>query len=469
MTLKIDILAKLDETTALVAETKALVEQLPDDEGEPEPEPATLVQAGDDLQAAMNGGGVLQLAQEADFGKVGGFGFTTPSTSLIGLGNNAVLGTRGPVFRCGLGFQGGRLEALEVRVSEYDQSMLRFGINGTEQDTVLKTPRNLRFLRVTVPEFRGKRAFEINAADVEIEDCSVRDVFAPAGVDSQAVWIFNTPGSIHVKNCYLEAASENLMVGGDKIKLVDARPTNILIEDSVFTKPLAWKTAGTPKVKTLLELKDGWDVIIRRCLLSHSWKSGQDGFGFTFTPSQGGRVKVRVEECEMWEVGSICNITGQDQGGYYPNEPRSQIHFVGGKYRTNKAGMGGRGVFALITHGPESVIVENVQISNDGSSFILIGDGKPIDRLHVLGCAWDYGTYGIFINGYSHGDNSLGVIKDFRVEGCTIRGAHSAFKARFPNNTYVSMMTEAQEREKVRMVEDDPIAQIAQWATEYQL
>lgn len=441
---------------------------------EPQPEPDVIVlKAGDDLQAALDKGGNFQLEKTADFGKTGGFLLKVANTYLQGLENNTILGSGAPAIRCGLGYQGGKFDAIKFKVTEYDQSMLRFGINGTEQDTVIKTPRDFRFTRISIPEFRGKRAFEINAADVVFENCDVHDIYAPAGVDSQAIWFFNTPGNLHIKNCYLEAASENFMCGGDRIKLTDARPTNLLIEDSEFSKPLAWQTAGAPKVKNLFELKDGWDVVIKNCTFTNCWKSAQDGYGFTFTPSQGGRVKVRVENCTMSNVSAICNITGQDQGGYWPNEPRTQVHIIGGSYNTNKANNGGTGRFALITHGPESVIVEGATITHDGSSFIAIGDSKIIDKLHVLNCTWNYGSYGIFINGAVNGDNSAGVIKDFKVEGCTIRGASSAFKTRFPNNTYVSLMTRSQEETitRRRIDEEDLASELkrrAEWEKEYQ-
>ena len=445
-------------------------------EAAPAPEPVpVLLAAGDDLQAALTTGGVYQLAPGADFAATGGFALPTPETRLQGLGANTVLGTRGPALRCGLAFHGGDLADLEIRVTEFDQTLIRLGINGLEQTEVAQVPRDFRLTRLTVPEYRGKHALELNAADVVVDHCDVRDVYAPSGQDSQAIWILNTPGAIHVRDCLLEAASENLMVGGDKVKLTDARPTNILIEDCVFTKPLAWKTAGTPRVKNLLELKEGWEVVVRRCTFSHSWKSAQDGYGFMFTPSQGGRVKVRVEHCVMTEVGGICNITGQDQNGGYPDAPRTQVHIVGGRYLTNTAAMGGPGRFALLTHGPERLIVEDADITIDGSAFILVGDRKPIDALHVLGCRWNYGSYGIMIGGYSHGDNQLGIIQDLRVEGCTIRGAHSAFKARFPDNTYVEAMSQKREREvdaRVREtlaeVERELVRREA-WAAEYQL
>ena len=108
-----------------------------------------------------------------------------------------------------------------------------------------------------------------------------------------------------------------------------------------------------------------------------------------------------------------------------------------------------------------------------GSSFIDVSDSKVVDVLHVLGCDWNYGEYGIRIDGYNHGDNSRGKVLDMRVEGNTIIGAHSQFRERWPNNTYVESMSAYSEREidrkdRVKAMERElaeELARLEQWLT----
>jgi hypothetical protein len=90
-----------------------------------------------------------------------------------------------------------------------------------------------------------------------------------------------------------------------------------------------------------------------------------------------------------------------------------------------------------LTSGPESFTVEGATIAHEGSSFLEVGDDDPIDLIRIFGCVWNYGTYGIRIGGYNHGDNSRGIVRTLQIEGNTIAGAHSQFRDRYPLNTYV--------------------------------
>ena len=200
-----------------------------------------------------------------------------------------------------------------------------------------------------------------------------------------------------------------------------------------FRKDMAWK--GVYSVKNIFELKDGTDVIIQQCDLRNCWAGGQAGEAYMFTPSKGGQViNVRVINNTVENVSSICNITGLDASGI--NKTRSSVSFEGGTYKTNSAQMGGRGNFCLLDRGPEYLKVNDCDITTDGTTFIeLTGTGK-MDLLEVTNSRFNMGKYGIRIGGLNDGDNSKGMIGTIRIEGNTITGANSAFKNRYPNNTY---------------------------------
>lgn len=315
--------------------------------------------------------------------------------------------------------------------------MIRLGLNTSAQNTVALAPANLVVHDFTCPTYRGKRVIEVNSRNTVLEKIDIRDVYSPVKQDSQAIAILNSPGNITVEDFHLEAASENLMVGGDTMKIPGVRPTNIIVRYGVLTKPLEWKTNTAIPVKNLLELKDGNDVLIQEVEAYNCWASAQDGYCFMFTPSQGGSVRnVKVVECSVRNVSGIVNITGTDASGI--NKDRTQIVFQGGDYVTNKAAMGGRGIFALMTRGPECLEVYDANIKIDGTTFITVGDRTTVDRIIVKRCTFNTGTkYEISIGGLHNGNNSQGIVKQLIIEENVISGASKLFKANFPNNIYV--------------------------------
>ena len=415
----------------------------------PDPEPPTgvVVTDGPGLQAALLVGGPIELALDNTFELDGAFRVPVSGTSVCGRGGNEVETTHDHAFDVPVNVD--HLVFTDFSFRGVANEAFQLGVNGTSQNTVELAPDDITFARLVSEGHRGKRVFDVNAGQVLFRDCVVRDCYSPEGNDSQAICVLNGPGPVTIEGGYLEAASENVMVGGDSMKIPGCVPTTITIRGVTFSKPLAWKTAGTPKVKNLLELKTGHDVLVRDCAFSNSWASAQDGYCFMFTPKNGGSLRnVRVEDCTVRDVSAILNITGHDFTAANASElPRTQVEFHGGSYHTNKEAMGGPGRFCLITEGPERVVFNGVEAQHQGSSFLGIEDKDYVDVLHILNCQWNYGSYGVRIGGYNHGDNQLGIVGDLRIEGCTITGAHSQFKSRYPNNTYVDTMTRERERE----------------------
>lgn len=407
------------------------------------PDVGVVVSEGGDLQGALDAGGPIELTVNARFDHPGGFLATHPETSLTGRGDNTLTGDTAPAFRVPTGID--EVAVATLAVASNFSAALQIGRNDAEQVTLDQVPELITLRAVVSAYHRGKRAFEVNGHGVLLTDCEVHDCYAESGQDSQAVWIGNSPGAVEVSGGYFEGASETLMVGGDTMKIPDCRPTGITLRGGTYTKALAWKDAGVA-VKNIIELKDGLDVLIDDCDLSYCWKSGQDGYAFMFTPSNGGAVSVTVRNCCVTEVGGIVNITGTDATGV--NATRTQVTISGGEYRTNKLAMGGSGRFCLATRGPEFLIVEDAVIAHEGNALMDLADDKaPIDLLRIVGCTWNYGSYGIRIGGASHGDNAQGIIGSVVVTGNTISGAHSSFRSRYPDNTYVEAMSHERERQ----------------------
>lgn len=415
-----------------------LTQQIRNETFDRPPLPGNIVRVSesDDLQAALTSGGVLLLETGAAFDEADGFTFAPDfPTAVVGLGENDVRADHAPAFVVPVGAdRGAVISRTRVGVTRSEVAV-RVGQNDSGQTTIEQAPRNVVLHAIQCDHHRGKRAFEINGRDVSLINCVVEDLYDPERQDSQAVWIGNAPGPVRIEGGYFEASSENLLVGGDSMKIPNCRPTGITIRATAFTKPIAWRDDPNIPVKNLIELKDGHDVLIEGCVCWNCWKSGQSGYGLMFTPASGGSLRnVVVRDCRVYDVGGVVNITGTDAAGI--NTERTQVAIYGGDYRTNVGAMGGSGLFCLIARGPEHVIVEGAVIVHE-KTFIDCSDSAPIDLLRVVGCTWNWGTYGIRINGQNNGDNSQGVIRTIQIESNTISGAPSAFRERYPHNTYV--------------------------------
>lgn len=315
------------------------------------------------------------------------------------------------------------------------RSLLRLGNNVDGAQTVNNLPFNITLDHLMIPTHRGRSAIEVNSDRTSLLNCTIMDVYDPDGTDSQAVVIQNTPGNFLLDGGYFEAASENLLVGGDTLRLETTRK-NIIIRNATFSKKMSWK--GVVPTKNIIELKDGSDVEIDNCELNNCWLSGQGGYAFMFTPTMGGQlVDVLVKNCTVRNVTGCFNIAGRDINKL--NFTRTRVTISGGKYDMNQLEMGGKSRFCLVARGPEEIIIDNVEVTANGdySQFLYVGDSEPIDRVYITNSKWPYGTYGISIGPKHHGDNSLGIIKSLVIKGNTISGAPSSFRGRYPENTYV--------------------------------
>lgn len=315
--------------------------------------------------------------------------------------------------------------------------MIRLGWNGERQTSLEQVPRNLLLEGFDVPTYRGKRFIEVNSSDTTIRNVSILDCYSPVGQDSQAIGVLNTPGKLTFQNLHLQAASNNIMLGGDRPWIPGNHIKDVLIKDCLLDKPLEWKVANYPKVKNHFEIKDGWDVIFRNNVLRNCWQSAQVGYGIVLTPSRGSLQNILIENIDMQNVGGCFNITGVDVALMFPE--RTQVKVNGGIYRTNKPEMGGTGWFVLLTRGPEYFECYGADIQCD-AQVILVGDSAPIDRIIMKSNSFNLNKYGISIAGH-HAQLEHpfinNVVKELIIEENTIEDATAKFKLNFPNNNYI--------------------------------
>jgi hypothetical protein len=102
------------------------------------------------------------------------------------------------------------------------------------------------------------------------------------GQDSQCFCAWDGAGPIAIVNNYLEAASENVMIGGSDSSAPDKIPTGILIADNTFRKRAEWVAGAGYVVKNLLEFKCGRYVVVTRNDFRGCWTDAQNGYALLF-------------------------------------------------------------------------------------------------------------------------------------------------------------------------------------------
>jgi len=151
------------------------------------------------------------------------------------------------------------------------------------------------------------------------------------GTDTQAFVAYMTPGPIKLNNNHLEAAGENVLIGGSGRGAGGWVPSDITVTNNYLYKPLSWVTPslnGTWVVKNSFELKSAQRVLFDSNIIENKWSAGQVGGAFLFTirTSQSGDIAVVhdvtvtnnifknvVRGFDLMEADYMCGTTS------YPN------------------------------------------------------------------------------------------------------------------------------------------------------
>jgi hypothetical protein len=108
--------------------------------------------------------------------------------------------------------------------------------------------------------------------------------FWEIGRDSQAFWANNGPGPYLLEDNYLEASGENILFGGDSVRIPNLVPSDITIRGNDIVKPLAWKTEKHGSVKNSIEFKNARRVLLENNGIDGNWPDQQSGHTIVLTP-----------------------------------------------------------------------------------------------------------------------------------------------------------------------------------------
>jgi hypothetical protein len=326
---------------------------------------------------------------------------------------------------------------------------------GTDaQSLESQVPHHIWFDRVLVAgsvTAGQKRGISVNASDVTIENSDFREIKA-VGQDSQAICGWNTPGRITIRNNYLSAAGENVMFGGAQTNLPGSVPSDIIVEDNVMTKDVAWRgTSWT--VKNIFELKAGRRVSVRRNLFEYNWAGSQPGFAIVFTPrNSGGRNPwTVVEDVDFTDnlvrhTGSAFNLLGHDD--IAPSGQLARVRIVNNLvYDVSSTDWGGSGYFAQIGGEPAYITFDHNTVLHNGNIVTFYSGsymdangtsvpGGPITGFTFTNNLLKHNAYGIFGSGQAFGSGSLNFYAPGAVVANNVMASDTSVASRYPAGNF---------------------------------
>lgn len=196
-------------------------------------------------------------------------------------------------------------------------SLVRIGNSDTSPATL---PHHIVFDRCYVhgiANTNNQRGIEMDGAYVAVVDSYVSN-FQQIDTDNQALFAFNTTGPLQIRNNYLEASSENVLLGGADSRAATLVPTSIEIRDNYFYKPLSLIPTRYP-MKNLLEFKAARRVLVTGNTFENNPQKSQNGFAVVITPrNQNGAASwtvisdIAIVDNRFINVGCGFNIAGHD-------------------------------------------------------------------------------------------------------------------------------------------------------------
>lgn len=209
-----------------------------------------------------------------------------------------------PVLLAAQGANYYRLQGIEFAPAAgvYAQDLIRIGTSSESSNAQL--PHDIDFDRDYIhgdPAAGSKRGVAMNGGATTIENSYI-STFISTGQDTQAICGWNGPGPYTIVNNYLEAGTEIIAFGGSYVSIPLNVPSDILIKNNTFFKPLSWRPgdpsyAGIPVwAKNHIELKNARRVTIDSNTFTNNWiYSDQQGFTLVFgVRTEGGMVPWAV-------------------------------------------------------------------------------------------------------------------------------------------------------------------------------
>jgi hypothetical protein len=258
-------------------------------------------------------------------------------------------------------------------------SMIELGDATRAQSSLAVVPHDLVVDRCYLhgqpgaPQLRG---IALNSGATEIRNCYISEI-KYAGRDSQAIAGWNGPGPYRIVNNYLEAAGENVLIGGSSMYIPNVTPSNIEVLGNHMAKQTAWRGSSWT-VKNIFELKHASNVRVEGNVFEYNWQAAQPGSAIVFTPrNQNGDnpwtvvQNVTFRNNVVKHVAAAINILGVDNNA--PSQQTNHIAISNNVFEdVSSTNWGGTGRMVQIT-GAADITVDHNTVFNNGSAVYAYG------------------------------------------------------------------------------------------------
>jgi hypothetical protein len=245
----------------------------------------------------------------------------------------------------------------------------------TEEKSLNELPHDIELDRVYVhgsPTEGQRRGLALNGRRMRVINSYFADI-KRKGEESQAICGWGGDGPFEITNNYLEAGTQGVLFGG-AMGNFQVIPSDIIVRDNYFNKPLHWREEGWV-VKNHLELKNARRVKIENNLMTNNWVKGQDGTAVLFTVREDSGPSAIVEDVEFTgnivrgAGGAFSIYGGEGKGGHRLIIRNNIFEDINGEH------WGGDGQFMTITQW-DGLTVEGNTIFTSGN--ITKAYGNPV-------------------------------------------------------------------------------------------
>jgi hypothetical protein len=208
----------------------------------------------------------------------------------------------GPAFDVLIGADHWRFSGLNMTETANISNMV-FGNNSGTYTPTTKLADSITVDRCYIhglPTASVHRAITANMSNFAIVDSYVSDIQG-AGVETQGIVAWQTPGPFKIVNNYISATTEGIMFGGAGGATQPYIASDIEVRNNYFFKPLSWVGSPIAVVKNAFELKNAQRVLFDSNTIENVWVNGQVGFAVVLT--------VRTDQSGDRAVVNDINVT----------------------------------------------------------------------------------------------------------------------------------------------------------------
>lgn len=399
-----------------------------------------LVSAGEDLQNALNqaqGGDTITLAAGATFkgnfvlppnpsgqwitiqssmmsSLPGAWGRVAPQ--LANLMPKIVTPNAGAALIIPSGSNYYRIQGIEFSVEPwvYVNDLIEAGT--VTETSISELPHHLVFDRNYVhgdPNSGGKRGLALNSGMTVVQNSYFKD-FLSDWQDTQAICGWNGIGPFTIKNNHLEAAGEIVAFGGATPSIPGLVPSDIMISNNEFYKPMSWWYFGknyiekNVRAKNHLELKNAQKVTIQNNTFTNNYV-GADQLGFMLVlgvRDEGGLVpwatvsNVTVKNNLFQHTAAGVLLMGHDADG---GGTAGNFTFTGNTW-LDMGGYGGDGRMYEILNEVHGINIDHETAFPTG--WLLVFDQAPSSGVKVTNSIFTAG-WGIVGTGVGTGEPAM--------------------------------------------------------------